>query len=260
MLDRYEGSIMGAPEALARLLGDAWQQPGAGVAVPPELAPADNDAAYLAQLALLRRLGAGIGGWKVGAKSADGPVQGAPLPQACIHQDGAVLRRDRFPVLGIELEIMFRFGRDLPPDAAPLTQQEVLDAVAAVGASVEIVSSRLAGWPDVPKPLQLADLQNHGALVVGGMVDYDAGLDCLAPQARLEFNGTVVFEGAGANPAGDPRRLLYWVVEHCRRQGLVLEAGSVITTGSYTGMVFPTGAGVVSGAIAGLPPIRFEIG
>jgi 2-keto-4-pentenoate hydratase len=265
MLEHREASTVPVPvpesdsEALGRLLGAAWARPGARIVVPAGLVPADNDGAYLAQLALLRRMGAGIGGWKVGAKSSDGPVQGAPLPLPCIHPNGATLRRADFAVLGIELEIMFRFGRDLAPGPAALTDAQVLDCVAAVGASVEIVASRLEGWPDVPKPLQLADLQNHGALVVGEMVGYDAGIDFLAPPARLAFNGQAIFDGAGSNPAGDPRRLLHWVVAQCRRQGMTLSAGTVITTGSYTGMVFPTAPGVVTGTIAGLPPIRFEI-
>lgn len=246
------------PEELARLLAGAWRE-NAQVAVPAALAPQDNADAYQVQQAFLGQLGCPIGGWKVGAKSVDGPVQGAPLPQDWIHADAAMLPRTRFPVLGIELEIMFRLGRDFAPGAPLASEEEVLDSIAGVAASVEIVASRLAGWPDVPKPAQLADLQNHGALVVGESVARWDGVDFLAPRARLAFNGREVFDGAGGNPAGDPRRLLAWVVRHCHEQGILLRAGTPITAGSYTGMFFPQERGTVEGRIAGLPPIRFDI-
>lgn len=246
------------PEELARLLAGAWREK-TQAAVPPALAPQDNADAYRVQQAFLHQLGSPIGGWKVGAKSADGPIQGAPLPQAWIHPDAAMLPRTRFPVLGIELEIMFRLGRDFLPGAPPPGEDEVREAIAGVAASIEIVSSRLAGWPDVPKPSQLADLQNHGALVVGEWVGSWDGIDFLTPRAQLAFNGREVFAGAGGNPAGDPRRLLHWVVRHCHAQGIPLPAGTPITAGSYTGMFFPQEAGTVEGRIGALPPIRFDI-
>jgi 2-keto-4-pentenoate hydratase len=246
-------------EQLGFLLGDAHARKGSQVDVPAELNAPDNAAAYRAQRAFLQRHRLGIGGWKIGAKSEDGPIQGAPLPQPGIHASPATLVRSDFPVFGVELEIMFRFGRDFLPDAAPVLDAEVLASIDGIGASIEIVSSRLAGWPDVPKPNQLADLQNHGALIVGEFVDYRDDVDFRSPPARLVLDGQVIFDGVGSNPAGDPRRLLPWLVRHCREQGIALPAGTVVTAGSYTGMVFPEKLGTVTGTIAGLPAVRLEV-
>ncbi|WP_036171029.1 2-keto-4-pentenoate hydratase [Massilia sp. 9096] len=246
-------------EQLGQLLADAHARKGSQVTVPTELDAPDNAAAYRAQRAFLQRHRLDIGGWKIGAKSEDGPIQGAPLPRQGIHASGATLARSGFPLFGIELEIMFRFGRDFLPDAAPVADAEVLASIAGIAASIEIVSSRLAGWPDVPKPNQLADLQNHGALIIGEFVDYRGEVDVRSPQARLVLDGQVIFDGAGSNPAGDPRRLLPWLVRHCREQAIALPAGTVVTAGSYTGMVFPQALGMVTGTIAGLPAVGFEI-
>lgn len=246
-------------EQLGYLLGDAHARKGIQVQVPTELDAQDSACAYRAQRAFLQRHRLEIGGWKIGAKSEDGPIQGAPLPRQGIHASAATLARRDFPVFGIELEIMFRFGRDFMPDAAPVSEAEVLASIAGIGASIEIVSSRLAGWPDVPKPNQLADLQNHGALIVGAFVDYRDDVDFRSPQARLVFNGQDIFAGAGSNPAGDPRRLLPWLVQHCREQAIALPAGTVVTAGSYTGMVFPEQPGTVTGTIAGLPAVQLDI-
>ena len=246
-------------EELGYLLGDAYTQRARQVQVPPRLALQNSDEAYFAQQAFLQRHQLAIGGWKIGAKSDDGPIQGAPLPRQGIHASGTNLARSSFPVLGIELEIMFRLNRDFSPWSAPVTDADVLSSIGPIGASIEIVSSRLAGWPDVPKLHQLADLQNHGALIVGAWTDYRADMDFCRPQARLQWNGETIFDGPGANPAGDPRRLLPWLVAHCQDQGIALPAGTVITAGSYTGMYFPKEPGPVTGKIAGLPPVTFDL-
>lgn len=248
------------PEELGCLLADTYARTGAQVSVPARLEPANAAEAYLAQHAFLQRRALAIGGWKIGAKSGDGPIQGAPLPRPGIHANGAVVPRSDFPVYGVELEIMFCFARDFLPDAAPCTEAQVLASIASMGAAIEIVSSRLADWPDVPRLNQLADLQNHGALIAGAMVPYRDDVDFCSPLAQLTLNGDDVFAGTGANPAGDPRRLLHWLVGHCREQNIALLAGTVITAGSYTGMYFAKDPGRVTGQIAGLPAVAFEIG
>ncbi|MES2072096.1 MAG: 2-keto-4-pentenoate hydratase [Pseudomonadota bacterium] len=243
---------------LSGLLSNAYQTQ-AVVAVPAELAIADAAQAYAVQREFLNRISIATGGWKIGAKSADGPVQGAPLPLDGIYRCTAALNRKHFPVLGLELEIAFVFNREFSAADACIPDAEVMAGLHAMQASIEIVSSRLAGWPEVGKLLQLADLQNHGALIVGEAVPYDEDFPFLNPQLCLRTGDSEIFNGSGSNPAGDPRRLLPWLVRHCAAQGMPLAAGSIITTGSYTGIHFPVDAGVVSGEVQGLPPIQFNL-
>jgi 2-keto-4-pentenoate hydratase len=252
-------TMLTAPEELGYLLNDAYARNAAQVTVPTQLEPQHNADAYLAQRAFLRRQHLAIGGWKIGAKSADGPIQGAPLPRPGIHATPAALARSEFAVFGIEVEIMFRFNRDFLPDAEAVTDEGVLSSIAAIGTSIEIVSSRLAGWPDVRKLNQLADLQNHGALIIGEFIDCRDDFDFRNPQAHLVINGQDVFNGPGTNPAGDPRRLLPWLVRHCREQNIALAADTVVTAGSYTGMYFPKESGTVTGWIDGLPAVEFDM-
>lgn len=246
-------------EQLAHLLAAAYGKHAAAECIPQELEPASAEEAYRVQQAFLRQIQAQTGGWKIGAKSEQGPIQGAPLPAQRIYPATSVIERADYPVLGIELEIMFCFDTDFRPGTAPVPEREVMRRVSTMAASIEIVSSRIAGWPDVPKLSQLADLQNHGALVSGEFVAYDAAFPFLNPAAHLTLNGKDIFKGSASNPAGDPRRLLGWLVNHCSRQGIALPAGTVVTTGSYTGIHFPDEPGLVIGQIAGLPPIHFEL-
>jgi 2-keto-4-pentenoate hydratase len=74
---------------LSQRLADARTRHLTLSSVPPELIPADADAAYAIQHEILRASGARIGGWKIGAKSDTGPIQGAPLPAGDVYGDGA---------------------------------------------------------------------------------------------------------------------------------------------------------------------------
>lgn len=244
---------------LARLLATAQETRSPLISLRPELVPVDAAAAFAVQQRTLALRGQAIGGWKVGAKSPAGPIQGAPLPADRLLEAGAVVRREDYPVLGLELEIAFRFGRVFEPSAVPYADEVVLAGVASMLATIEIVSSRFAQWPDVDKLCQLADLQNHGALACGEAVAYAASFPFATPSLTFTFDGVDIVKSPVANPAGDPRRLLAWVVNHCTAQGITVDSDVVVTTGSYTGMHFASAPGTVSGAIQGLPPVSLTL-
>ena len=227
--------------------------------VEPALRPANSDDAYDVQHATVRVLGGRIGGWKVGSKSLDGPIQGAPLPAAGVFREPVTLPRASFVKPGLELEIAFTLGRRFEPHSGPYDDATVVAAIESVHAAIEVVATRFRAWPDVDKLWQLADLQNHGALVVGEGVPYDAAYPFVAPSMRFTFDGASAFGGTPANPAGDPRRLLAWVVNHSVARGVAVEPGTVLTAGSYTGLFVLSSPGVAHGEIDGLPPVAVKL-
>ncbi|NPT59337.1 2-keto-4-pentenoate hydratase [Paraburkholderia elongata] len=244
---------------LSQRLADARRNHLTLDALPPEQTPADGAAAYAIQHDILRVLDAPIGGWKIGAKSDSGPIQGAPLPASDLHADGARFPREAFAPLGLELEIAFRFGRRFEPSTTTYSEADVHAGIGSIGATIEIVASRYAGWPKIDKLAQLADLQNHGALVVGEFTPYREDFPFVAPSARFSFEGRDVVETTPTNPAGDPRRLPTWLVNHATSRGIAVTPEMVVTTGSYTGMFFPQSAGTASGCIEGLAPISLTL-
>jgi 2-keto-4-pentenoate hydratase len=245
--------------SIARLLADARRSRATLDGLPPNRAPADAEAAYSIQHEIVAILGARIGGWKIGSKSASGPIQGAPLPDVDLHADGARLPHAAFTPLGLELEIAFRFGRRFEPSATPYSEADVHAGIGAFGATIEIVASRFAAWPDVDKLAQLADLQNHGALIVGEFTPYREDFPFVAPSLHFNFDGNDVVKATPANPAGDPRRLLTWLVNHATSRGIAVTPEMVVTAGSYTGMFFPQTAGTASGRIEGLAPVSLTL-
>jgi len=248
---------MASYSAISRSLAQAWSDRTVLESLPAERIPADANAAYAIQHEIIAQRGGQIGGWKVGAKSPAGPIQGAPLPaEACLANGARVARRDYAP-LGLELEIAFRFGRSFEPRDEPWPDDEVMGAIQSMAAAVEIVASRHAAWPDVDKLAQLADLQNHGALIVGEEVAYRADFPFVSPALQFTFDHANIAAQAVANPAGDPRRLLPWLVNHCTcHRAIAVTPDMIVTTGSYTGMVFPSAAGVARGEIDGLPAVH----
>lgn len=244
---------------LAQLIVEAQRTRSPLGELDKDVYPTDMASAYLTQQEIFRLRGAKPGGWKIGSKSHTGPIQGSPLPSDCLFASGSEFDRGAYPPVGLELEIAFRFNRAFSPSDQDYSDEEVLAGVGEMASTIEIVSSRFADWPRVEPLTQLADLLNHGALIVGEFVPYDPQFNFAQPELELTFNGDNIVPSTVANPAGDPRRLLPWLVNHYTRQGLSVPQGLVITTGSFTGMFFAEGPGQINGQIQGLPTISLSL-
>ncbi|MEO5670119.1 MAG: fumarylacetoacetate hydrolase family protein [Ramlibacter sp.] len=205
----------------------------------------DRAAAFAVQDATMAALGP-VGGWKVGAK---GPTQEpgcAPLPAKGVRATGANLSGPPWHMRGIEVEVAVRLRHDLIPTEGEPDAATVRACVDAVLPAIEVVETRLAAWRESAPLAQLADLQSHGALVLGAPSSIALEeLDLRTVRAYLAFDGQPVASTCGANPAADIWRLLGWLAWHCAQRGMPLRAGQVVTTGSCTGMLFaPEGAHV----------------
>jgi 2-keto-4-pentenoate hydratase len=242
-------NISPASTAARRLL----EARAAGRGVPfREILPADRDAAFAIQEATVAHLGA-IGGWKVGARGIDAQPSCAPLPARGIHGSGVALQGAPWQLRGIELEVAFRLGHDLDPQGRMLARDEIAAAIDQVLPAIEVVETRLSDWRESEPLAPLADLQSHGALVLGApaAVAPDS-VDLRRLVAYLAFDGQAVASTCGANPAADVWRLLGWLALHCSERGLPLRAGQIVTTGSCTGMLFAPEGAKVLGQIEGI--------
>ena len=222
-------------------------------------APKDEAEAWAVQRAVLRLRGGRIGGWKC-ATPPGKPPSAALLDAAGIHQGPA-----RWPVpqggrIGIETEVAFRIGRDLPPRGTPWSHAEVLDAVAACFPAIEIVASRYADMTSVSPLEAMADNVAHEGLVLGAEVPDWRARNLNDLLVRQSCGGTVQVERRGSNPAGDPLLSLTRLANHLHAFGLQLEAGHVVTTGSWSGLLFVEGGQRVVGGFDGLGEVVVELG
>jgi 2-keto-4-pentenoate hydratase len=234
---------------------------GAALVPGVEIGAQDKAAAYAVQDAMAKALGA-VGGWKVGAAGPTDEPACSPLPLAGIFQTGAQLLGPPWRMRGIEVEVAIRLGHDLVPqpgDTEALSPARVIEAIDAVLPAVEIIESRLADWRESAPLAQLADLQNHGGLIVGAPSPIDPrDVDLRTVEAYLAFDGQPVASTRGANPAADIWRLVGWLAWHAAQRGMPLRAGQVVTTGSCSGMLFAPEGSHVQAHLAGIGQVELR--
>lgn len=230
----------------AKVLLDARRTRERLPALPEAARPQSFADAYAVQDAVAAATGP-IAAWKVGAKSPSDEPQCAPLCAPWLRASPTRIDAGSFALNGIEAELAFALARDLPPRSAPYTEADLVASVASVHPVIEVVDSRFVDSRAVDPLSVLADFVSHGALVVGPGVAIPAGFDVREQEVELDIDGSRVAAGRGSNPAGDPFRLLAWLANHAAMRCGGLRRGSVVTTGSWTGLsIAPQGARVIA--------------
>jgi len=218
----------------ANMLMDARRTHTPITDLPPELQPTSVEEIVCIHDEMATAYGE-IGGWKIGAPSADATPFFAPMPRAWMAASGAVLAGPTFRYRVLEAEVAFLVGEDLPPRATPYTREEVLAAIASCHPAIEELESGLLDPKAANNFSALADLQMHGAFIYGPACADWRQVDFSKERVTLTVDGAVREDRTGSNTSGDLLRLLpYLANEGAARTG-GLRAGQWITTGSWTG-------------------------
>ncbi|MFO1326138.1 MAG: fumarylacetoacetate hydrolase family protein [Rubrivivax sp.] len=213
-----------------------------GQPVPAPALP-DADAAYAVQDGVAEALG-WFGGvpplaWKSGGPSRSAGQTHAALPGAGVWASPADASRQAFHRRGIEAEIALRIGQ--PVDAATAARLDVDGARALVdvmAVTIEVVDSRWAeGATAAPALAKLADLQSHGALVIGDWAPYDPARDWSRQVCTVGIGEAEPRRFVGTHSMGDPAWVLPAWLRHVTRDGRTLRAGTLVTTGTWCGLL-----------------------
>ena len=228
--------------------------------LPTALMPLDNAEVYAVQDQLAEAFGE-IGGWKIGAPSPEAMPMFAPMPLAWIAPNGSTLSGDRWRYRGLEAEIAFLVGKDLPPRQSPYSREEVLAAMASCHPAIEVLETAFTDPAHVPREAMLADLQMHGGFVYGPAFDAWHEVDFSKETVALAVDGVVRVERTGSNTSGDLLKLLPWLANEGAARTGGLRAGQWITTGSWTGNTPADTESAVSAMFAtvGRVDLRFTI-
>jgi len=202
--------------------------------LPEGARPQSREDAFAIQDAVLKRVNERVGGWKVGALP-DGGDFIAPIYASTIKPSPAAMPARGFHLIGIECEIGFRLNRDFPPREQPYTRDEVLDT-ASLHPTIEIVDSRYQDFRTLDRLHVLADNFSNGGLVYGVAASGWEGLDLALAPIEVTANGEPFADCTGLR-AGNPVDLLVIAVNLTSKRG-GLAAGTFVTTGTYTGLVF----------------------
>lgn len=180
------------------------------------------------------------GYWKSGGPRPEAAALGhAPLPRAGVRQAQGAELTDLselwLPACGIEAEIALRLGQDVGPAlAAGLDQAAAAALVDGMAVAVELTASRWQEAGDAPEPLRQADLLSHGALLLGPWLA-PAARDWAQQACWVGMTGQPRLARRGGHTLGDPFWLLPHWLRHATRHGHAVKAGTVVTTGSWTG-------------------------
>jgi 2-keto-4-pentenoate hydratase len=222
-----------AEEAAARLCAARGGQPLTELLA--DCQPQSDADAYQIQDAVIRRLGETVGGWKIGAAAPEAAAFCAPIYQRMIRPSPASYAAGELRLIGIEGEIAFRLGRDLPPRGQPYGRADVI-AGASLHPAIEVVDSRFVDPRVLVPPVMLADNYANGGLVWGTAVPNWEKLDLARTMIRISADAQP-FADSSTGVARDPVAALVEFANLMRtRDGA--KAGTFITTGSWTGLVF----------------------
>jgi 2-keto-4-pentenoate hydratase len=216
-------------ETSARALADARRSGRLLTALPAR--PQTIAEAHAIQDATVAALGEKIAGWKVAV--VDGQVMRGGLIGSRVLASPTRMLAASVPMLGLEVEIAFRFDRALPPREEPYTKDQIADVVTALVA-IEVVDTRFASYADTPTIDRLADFISNGGLVTGTARPDWRSIDLTALKARLSINGTTVVEQVGGHVTRDPFIPAIALVNALRHDHIA--QGCVITTGTFTGL------------------------
>jgi 2-keto-4-pentenoate hydratase len=202
--------------------------------LPVNLQPQSLDEAYAIQDRMIPSFGE-IGGWKIGAPTPDATPMYAPMPLAWIAATGSMLAGPRWRYRGLEAEVAFLVGTDLPPRAQPYTREETLAAMASCHPAIEVLEPAFEDPSKATRLAAVADLALHGGFVYGPAAPNWQPIDFTKEHVMLAIDGIVRVEHTGSNTAGDLLRLLPWLANEGAARTGGLRKGQWITTGSWTG-------------------------
>jgi 2-keto-4-pentenoate hydratase len=222
--------------AHARIAGETIAE--ASVVVPESAA-----AAYAVQDQLIGLIDSPLVGWKIGASSSavqqrlglKAPIAG-PVFANTLHESGVTLERDDYPnTLGAECEIVFRTKTAVELGSAPFDIARSRSIVDGVIPAIELVCSRFEGNVDIPPALIVADGSLHAGLVLGRSNEPSSD-DLTNAICTASIDGEVIASGTGSDVLGGPYVALTWLINHLISRGHALPAGSLVSTGTCTGI------------------------
>ena len=124
----------------------------------------------------------------------------------------------------------------LPARATPYSRDEVL-AAASLHPTIEVVDSRYQDFRSLDRLQVLADNFSNGALVYGAAASGWQGMDLVHPPIAVTADGKPFADCTGLR-AGDPIGLFVELVNFVANKRGGVRAGSFVTTGTHTGLVF----------------------
>lgn len=214
-------------------------------------APQNLEDGFAVQEKVVAALASPISGWKVIALPT-GEAMFAPLLASGVVAPGGTWKVAGKEPAGIELEIAFKMGRDVPAGAS---QAQLLDCIETAHVVFELCQSRLANPDDQPQHVKLADCILNAGLVLGQSFEGWRTRDLKNIPGRLLVDGKVHKDGKSVDPIGAITAL----APALAARGKKLAKGQTVITGSLIGMNWLTGRHALKGVIDGCGEVAITL-
>jgi 2-keto-4-pentenoate hydratase len=229
--------------------------------LPTDLRPRTLEEAYALQQIIAVAFGP-VGGWKIGAPSPDATPLCSPMPLwGGYASSGQTISGSLRRLRGVEAEIAFLIGKDLPPREQPWSREEVVDAIAGAHPAIELLESAFADPDKADRLSAIGDLQSNGGFGYGAALPNWAAVDLTRESVTVAVDGAIRFEGTASNSAGtDLLRLVTYLANEGSTRTGGLRAGQWITTGSWSGKTLASAGSVATIRFStfGEVTLRFE--
>jgi 2-oxo-3-hexenedioate decarboxylase/2-keto-4-pentenoate hydratase len=228
--------------------------------LPPALYPADMKEAEAIRAAfqdIEEKEGRGpIAGYKIGLTTpvmqklcgVDEPCYGAIFAGE-VHRGRAEVPAARHCRLGVESEIAFRLGADLPDGG---DREALVGAVDAAMAAIELIEDLGADYRRLDARAMVAGNVWNAGIVLGPPVRDWRALDLARATAQLVINGREIGAGRGGDVMGSPLNALAWLADALAAAGAPLCRGMIVMTGSMVPIHYPRPGDHVRVAVSGL--------
>jgi 2-keto-4-pentenoate hydratase len=175
--------------------------------------------------------------WKSGGPSREAVLGHSALPPAGVRSGPADFADWPLHTRGIEAEVALRLAGEVTPAQAARLEPDAVDGlIDAMTVSIELVDSRWHEGAAAAALLRLADLQSHAGLALGAWVPY-ARRDWAAQRCGVWIGSQPPTLRTGTHALGDPAWLIPAWLRHATRRGATLPAGTVVTTGTWVGVL-----------------------
>ncbi len=228
--------------AAADMLYAARSENASIEALPPQLRPSTVAEAYDIQAALVRRLEGPAAGWKVGATAesvraalkTDHPFSGRVL-SANVHACPSDLAGLNLRCPLVEAEYVFRLS-SLNSDKS-VSDENIVSAIKGVHLGIEVCGSAFHDPSQVGVTSLIADNGLASHLILGEIIDGIADGDLVDQEVAMVRNSREMQRGDGKIVLGSPLKSLIWLARHVLGGGQNIPEGSLVASGSCTGML-----------------------
>lgn len=131
----------------------------------------------------------------------------------------------------IEPELVFRMAKPL---SGKVSFDEALAAVGEVGAAMEILDSRFAGFKYFSLPDVVADNSSSSHFVIASKLRSPEGLDLAALEMKMSVDGRLAQSAMSSAISGHPIESIVQLVEMLATHDRALPAGSLVLAGAAT--------------------------